>query len=747
MEDAESNVSHDENQLEILCNNVQTCLEFLGSTTQEIIEFNLLLGKYELPTTLLLRLSLVCSKLQRKMSDLTTQVDELTRLVRLYSVPWEKQSLSLKNKQYTSKQHRLDIALKKLEILSGRNKMLERQRVIMNWEKMFLKVNSSKHPSLGWRQVVEEYSTKLNAGESVAYLFRNLDSSAEDVGKFQECAEVEFKEQSQQNDSLHRSSQMTGLDDAIENDVDLFSNLSESEDEFSFNSHQDSPSVSDWITKNESGNIPSEEKPPSKNREFVKEKQTFVLESNSAIEKENIEISPSNMDISEMNKSFLKGFNPNVEKSDKGTSTEENKYCYYLHVLCFKPKLDIQNPSVVVAIGDQLKKGIPFGMNRSDEEVSLELSPANESSSFDEENETQEFCFDVKEEDVENFEGFNELVLRVAVHAGSSKNMIAFGSKKIVNLEVAKHYKEHDNKNNENTQNNELQLVAAIEKDDFKFNHLCGSVRIKCFLTRRQKLNCENKSTETLSLQEIVEEILQEKAAAYRQRCKSAGVDTMENNSIFSEEGVKQVRERLTQELSILKNEYEENIKTIISTYNVENPKDYFNMATSLNFIWDKKNDNISLDNKNEDISDKDLGNICRKTPKKQQISKKWGEKLPRDFFTRLSMFQEASEKYHTELKTETKRQMDERITKQLQAEKKLWRPGAESIFSTDVCLPSVFMPFKSNRVSTPSARSFLSQYKSNRFAQRSVHLPRLLKQSNERNLHGLCVELEHSPS
>lgn len=741
MEDAESNVSHDENQLEILCDNVQTCLEFLGSTTQEIIEFNLLLGKYELPTTLLLRLSLVCSKLQRNMSGLTDQVHELTRLVRLYSVPWEKRSQSLKNlhKQYTSKQQRLDIALKKLEILSGRNEMLERQRVIMNWEKMFLKVNSLKHPSLGWRQVVEEYSTKLNAGESVAHLFRNLDSPAEDVGTFLESTEAEFNEQSQQN-------QLTGLDGAIENDVDLFSNLSKSGDEFSFGSHQDSPSVADWITKNESGNIPSEEKPPNKNRDFVKEKQTLLMESNSAIEKVNTEILHSNMDISKMNKSFLKGFNPNVEKSDKGTSTEENKYCYHFHVLCFKPKLDIQNPSVVVAIGDQLKKGIPFGMNTFDEEVSLELSQANESSSFDEENETQEFCFDVKEEDVENFGGSNELVLRVAVHTGSSKSMIAFGSKKIIDLEVVKHYKKLDDKNNENTWNNELQLVAAIEKDDFKFNHPCGSVRVKCFLTRQQKLNCQNKSTETLSLHEIVEEILQEKAAAYRQRCKSAGADTMEN-TIYSEEGVQQVREQLTQELSRLKNEYEENIKTIILAYNVENPKEYFNMATSLNCIWDKKIDNNSVDNKKEDISDKGLVNICRKTPNKQHISKKWGEKLPRDFFTRLSMFQEASEKYHTELKTETKRQMDERITKQLQAEKKLWRPGAESIFSTDVCLPSVFMPFKSNRVSTPSARSFLSQYKSSRFAQNSVHLPRLLKRSNERNLHGICVEVEHSPS
>ena len=53
-------------------------------------------------------------------SDLNTLVKELTRLVQLYSVPWEEKGVLLKSlrEDYESKQRQLSIAIKQLEMIA-----------------------------------------------------------------------------------------------------------------------------------------------------------------------------------------------------------------------------------------------------------------------------------------------------------------------------------------------------------------------------------------------------------------------------------------------------------------------------------------------------------------------------------------------------------------------------------------------------------------------------------------------------
>lgn len=55
------------------------------------------------------------------ISDLNMTVNELVRLVRLFSTPWEEKSAALKklHEDYESKQRQLNIAIKRLQLVDA----------------------------------------------------------------------------------------------------------------------------------------------------------------------------------------------------------------------------------------------------------------------------------------------------------------------------------------------------------------------------------------------------------------------------------------------------------------------------------------------------------------------------------------------------------------------------------------------------------------------------------------------------
>ena len=55
------------------------------------------------------------------MGDMQNPVNELLRMVRLYSTPWEEKSAALKklHEDYNSKKEQLNIAVKKLQLIDA----------------------------------------------------------------------------------------------------------------------------------------------------------------------------------------------------------------------------------------------------------------------------------------------------------------------------------------------------------------------------------------------------------------------------------------------------------------------------------------------------------------------------------------------------------------------------------------------------------------------------------------------------
>lgn len=135
-----------------LCDNIGAGMSSHFQSVSQLLHLNDGLMVHQgVPTSVQLQLSLDVSQLQRTFMYLRSLVEELVRLTKLYSTSWEEKNQCLKSlhQQYNTKQRKLDIALTKIELLTGRNKALEKIRIRHNWEKMFLKVNQNNTENNG----------------------------------------------------------------------------------------------------------------------------------------------------------------------------------------------------------------------------------------------------------------------------------------------------------------------------------------------------------------------------------------------------------------------------------------------------------------------------------------------------------------------------------------------------------------------------------------------------------------------
>jgi hypothetical protein len=129
-------------EFDSLCENVLVSYYLLGKAVEEVSGFKDDLIFYSLPRKLLMRLTILVSGVMRSQSDLCTPLNELIRLVRLYSSSWEEKVVVLREiqGQQESKQKQVTIALKKIELLASESEKLEQERAANNWAMLFSKV-------------------------------------------------------------------------------------------------------------------------------------------------------------------------------------------------------------------------------------------------------------------------------------------------------------------------------------------------------------------------------------------------------------------------------------------------------------------------------------------------------------------------------------------------------------------------------------------------------------------------------
>ena len=726
-----------------LCDNVEAAIITSNESLQQMYLFHDKLGEKNFPISIIKKLTAISSTLQKNMSHLLNGVERLIEKTRMYAQPFEKQCDVLKElrDQNGSKQRKLDIAVKKLEIMSGRNQQLEKQRIVGKWERLFLKSANLLDGNLGWRHTVKEYKRKTKRNESVAFLFQGLDS--EESSRVENIAVEDTSNDVplQDENDFHLSS-----NDEIDSQYDRFSTATSREEELMFESHLGESSIFDWVSKNSTevrkscdiDELSLQSFQISKSRlsndTFCNPEQNAQLPVNSTlIQPENPEL----VNIAPTNPAFMHSIVETPKMVDAYTSTTQ--FDNFFQVRIINPTW-VNNKTLfcIITFGSQVKKGYCQVINPYDLDTSLENSEVKKRHGI-----VDGFCFNLENssDDILKSEGLKNISIRIALHEDRSAGMLAFSS---INTNDICIYMEHEIQEGNKTNyfhNLELHFPSKNNvKDDS--NHLS----IICSVYQEAKQCVRERSTSTMTYDDLVRLILQDDINSRRERCKSACMET-EEKPIYTEECFNAVNNELIAFKEGCENSIECKIRVDAST----SP-----LFTYTSGIEDQYDDgvqyyprhsscpgrHVTFDNENIYSSNKAIKRELT-IPKMSTKSKRICEKLPEDFFTRLRIFHEERGKKHEDLKKEIREKNHEEMCKRLEAEKKLCLPDGSSTLPHN-CLPAVFMPIKNNLVYKVKARSYF--HPSNQaisFAQSGsiLQLPNVQSIMSNRNLLGLRLE------
>ena len=178
--ETESNFQNDlqnSAKFESLCDLVATNFSEVQLALQELLQLKDDLLMHFLPPPLLFRIAVVAGNVYRAFSDLNTPIFETMRLVRIFSVTWEKNSAMLKkiHEMYENKKQLLNIAIKRLALVEKKTKLFSREKRVMNWEKLYIRLSEAKGHGRRWKFQMEAFRKKSELGydELVHWLLRD----------------------------------------------------------------------------------------------------------------------------------------------------------------------------------------------------------------------------------------------------------------------------------------------------------------------------------------------------------------------------------------------------------------------------------------------------------------------------------------------------------------------------------------------------------------------------------------------
>lgn len=147
LEDIAPSVRTDANKFRMLCDNVQNSYSEIDNSMFELLELKDTLLLQFLPPNVSTRITIVVSRLYRAYSSSQIPVNELVRLVQLYSQPFDMKSIALK-KLYENnemKKRMLNIALQRLTTMENAARRHQYLKCVTNWEKMFVRFSQKRN--------------------------------------------------------------------------------------------------------------------------------------------------------------------------------------------------------------------------------------------------------------------------------------------------------------------------------------------------------------------------------------------------------------------------------------------------------------------------------------------------------------------------------------------------------------------------------------------------------------------------
>ena len=769
------NEVEDLNKFTNLCAELECALASTYGSLDEVLALKDILLEQSLPCSLKVKLTLALGRLHRSMSDLGVPTGEVTRLVKLYAVPWENKSKALKklHQDYESKQHQLEIALKRLEMVGVQSLRMEKERRILNWEKLFAKQVGSRGHGQRWRFLIHQFKAKLQRGDNLAEMYAIGSDDEEDdseingiqkgrgmplTGTFRERMAIfdDFPE----SKSNRGSNTENNMPEEIDNAHSVIEEESETSIALALSDKTSVVSNEEETLSQSSSQVPKKVRFDDTN--IKEEKDTNTLVSNS--------------------ERVIVASKRSVETVDKKCWTHEPDIEDMFHIRIYKTVCTtVPAPWCMLSFDKEVRKSAPFKIKEAKiepEEAKIvkrqikKLVPTasknkkatdkgDKDSGINMEPEFQEFIFKLPSD----FDSRNpdEVFLKMSVHHENKKTMVAMITLKLSDLMLVEDPGTVSGLKGIKPQPTAYELKSAVNNSTLIFNKPCGEIELMCFYSRVFLPKVVSRGTETLSIEELTDRIIDMRKKEFAKRLKSAGT-SMTEKPIYTEDQMKITKDQLKSKLQELKEEYEERLGLMISELNKENTDDireFVNTATSPLFMWSSSGNENDANNdaKNDAFVDstidfpkavkepvKEPAPKSPKAPKKklrQKTEPVWGENLPTDFYERMEMFQDASQKYHQQLKEKFYEQTNKEIEQQLASQNRLDKSSnSQDKIPDDICLPALFMPPKTKNIYSSKARSYFHAFGSQEYRITQppsiFQLPRLKTTENNSGIIGL---------
>ncbi|CAF3803079.1 unnamed protein product [Rotaria sp. Silwood1] len=156
----------DKNRVHMFCNNVQNCFSEIDNSMFELLELKDKLLLQYIPLNVSLKITLVLSRLYRAYSQAQVPIYELIRLVQLYSQPFDMKCIQFK-RLYDSnemKKRLLNMAFQRLTSIENNTKKYEEQKCINNWEKMYIRLALPRSNVRKWKFRLKTFQEKAALG-------------------------------------------------------------------------------------------------------------------------------------------------------------------------------------------------------------------------------------------------------------------------------------------------------------------------------------------------------------------------------------------------------------------------------------------------------------------------------------------------------------------------------------------------------------------------------------------------------
>ncbi|XP_013412001.1 histone-lysine N-methyltransferase SETD1B-A [Lingula anatina] len=756
------------NQFDNLCDGVLNAIALVHEELQEFLDLKNELLRHALPPNVLMKIGITSGKVYRRMTDLNEPVNELVRLVRVYSTPWEEKSAALKklHEDYENKQRQLNVAIKRLQLVDAHSKRIAREKRIMNWEKLFARMTTKKGHGRRWKFLIESVKEKSKLGLEVlqGYL-RQLDRSDDE--------EEDWDDEEDNKTQLITS----GNSEPAESDDEL-------------QGEEDEGNVGDGSSVG-SGEAELKVKMPGLPGEEEEESSD-----DDADDEAEVDARTESRKSSSKKVTFVEPEKP--ETSDKAIWTHEPSYDRYLHIRVLKPQgLDeIRDLKCVISYKTEFFKTKildPLPVESEDEEEKKPKSPPKKKRGLigtkapvkEEKKEEkkpkeppivfEDYVFKVPNEVAPGVKRPVSIIpehIKVAVHHGPEEEMFAMATIDLNDIEnqldlpsiiVPPDDPDPDGEEGYVTpvpsvdgnpaaapfdlQTEKEALIAATSPLSFPLYSIhatnaagvhmpAGMQPLILFWEKRTQLQVADKKITTASATDLVYELtgidlrVTSKEDLHPETVEKAlsvmSMSPEPTQEIVPKEELEQVMEKHKEEMELLQQEYEARLQELAESLEDlrNNPKVVTVERTRTPSPKVRQKSPSPPPERNRPSSapkekvkkPKPVRMIIPHPPTRPKknflVGKplpKWGETLPEDFFERMQVLQDENYKKKKDLHEKTLRDIQDTIERQLATQYKLSHdPGGEMYDALrDVSLPALFMPFKSGAVYNPRAHQY----------------------------------------